>query len=159
MKSRSLIKYGAVLASIVFLCTSDISLQTGLAQDPDPPCRTASDLSTEQIFSNVGYAYNFDGSTNAGFILQSAHALLTNGPCDVDKYKVPWTINICGLDQYAPGFFTVVPCDCRAQSVLGIKLKFSQNYNINGNVIDPRKFTYAMTIDPTPVHPSAFCPF
>lgn len=156
MKSRSLVRYGAVLATVVFLCISDISLQTGLAQDP--PCRTASDLSAAQIFSDAGYGYNFDGSTNVGFILQSAHALLTNGPCDVDKYKVPSTINVCAFQQYATGFFTVVPCDCRIQSVFSVKVKFSQNYNINGNVVDPRKFTYTIFIDPTPVHPSAFCP-
>ncbi len=156
MKSRSLVNYVAVLASILFLCISDISLQTGLAQDP--PCRTPSDLSAAQIFSEAGYAYNFDGSTNVGFILQSAHAILTNGSCDVDKYKVPSTVNVCAFSQYATGFFTVIPCDCTQPSVFTVKVKFSQNYNINGNVIDPRKFTYSVFIDPSPVHPSAYCP-
>jgi hypothetical protein len=139
------------LASILFVCVILLSAETGIAQDVDPDavCRTKSNLSViPGVLSNAGYARNFDGSVNVGFILNGDHAMFEDS-CDGDKFKIISSSNVCYSEQYATGFFTVIQCDCRVSSMLEVKVKFSQNYNVNGGFIDPRKKTITLFIDPT----------
>jgi len=135
---------------IITLC---IPSKTSLAQsdfEPDAVCRTQSELPIfPEILSDFGYAPNTDGSFNVGFILNSNHALRDDS-CDLDKFKVIYRGNICFSEQVSPGFFVVAACDCHQPALFGVKVKFSQNYNINGGILDSRKSQAYVSIDPNP---------
>ncbi|HEX3252263.1 MAG TPA: hypothetical protein VHS05_22695 [Pyrinomonadaceae bacterium] len=140
------------LATLLIL-TLWIPSRKALAQDdvePDAVCRTQSELPIfPDILSDYGYAPNTDGSFNVGFILNSNHALRSDS-CDLDKFKVIYRGNICFSEQVSPGFFVVGACDCHQWALFGVKVKFSQNYNINGGILDSRKSQAYVSIAPNP---------
>ena len=142
--------------SALFLGLSLIPFQTGMAQNDDDEietCRTTSQLSLiPGILSAAGYAHNFDGSSTMVLTLNSNHALRDDNPCDKDKYKVVLSgnVNVCLVEQTSPGVFFIIPCDCNFGSLVKFKVKFSENFNINGGVFDPKKIAFTVPIDPNP---------
>ena len=80
--------------------------------------------------------------------------------CNKDKFKplADSFVNVCYYEQYSVGFFTVVPCDCRFSSLFYVRVRFSENYNINGGIINPRYKDVAMNLVPDPSW-AQFCGF
>jgi hypothetical protein len=149
----------------VLLALAIMPIQTSRAQDDDVTldsvCRPESNLSlVPGVLSSGGYAQNFDGSFNVVLNLNSNHFLDQVSPyaCNKDKFKqIPDNFfNVCYAEQYAVGHFTVIPCDCRFNMLFYVKVRFSQNYNINGGVFDPRYKDVSMIIEANPF-PAAFC--
>jgi hypothetical protein len=141
------------LATFLILCLCLVPSKTGMAQDdiePDGVCRTQSELPVyPDIISDFGSSPNMDSSSNVVFVLNSNHAI-RNDSCDLDKFKVIYRGNICSSQQVATGFFVVAQCDCHQYSLFGVKVKFSQNYNINGGILDSRKTQAYISIPPNP---------
>jgi hypothetical protein len=146
------------LGLIACVSCSLLFSNVGTAQDfePDAICRLKSDLSiVPGILSAAGWARNFDNSVTAGADLNTNHTLISTS-CDGDKFKVISTYNVCYIEQTSSTRWFVVQCNCNDFSNLEIKVKFSQNFNINGGIIDPRKKTFNITIDPAE-QPGGFC--
>jgi hypothetical protein len=158
---------GLIFAGVIFvlLTLSIVPFQTSKAQDDDvvadSVCRPESNLSlVPGVLGSAGYAQNFDGSFNVVMNLNSNHFLDQVSPytCNKDKFKqiTENFFNVCYSEQYAVGRFTVIPCDCRINMLFYVKVRFSQNFNINGGVFDPRYKDVSMIIEANPF-PAAFC--
>jgi hypothetical protein len=150
---------------VALLALSVLPVQTSKAQEEDlvadSVCRPESDLSlVPGVLSSGGYAQNFDGSFNVVLNLNSNHFLDQVSPyaCNKDKFKPISTAfyNVCYYEQYSVGRFTVIPCDCRVNIFFPVKVRFSQNYNINGGVFDPRYKDVSLIIEANPF-PAAYC--
>ena len=150
---------------VAFLALSVVPLQTSKAQDDDlvadSVCRPESNLSlVPGVLSSGGYAQNFDGSFNVVLNLNSDHFLDQVSPyaCNKDKFKQISAnfYNVCYSEQYSVGRFTVIPCDCRVNMLFYVKVRFSQNYNINGGIFDPRYKDVLLIIEANPF-PAAYC--
>lgn len=141
------------VSTVLILGLCLVPARTGKADDEvgaDGLCRTQSELPIyPDIISAAGWSPNVDNSFNVGFILNSNHRL-GEGVCDLDKYHVIYRGNICFDEQVSPGFFVVAPCDCHQSAIFGVKVKFSQNYNINGGIVDSRRSQAYLFIDPNP---------
>ena len=160
-------RIGLIFASVIvaLLGLSIMPIQTSKAQDDDvvadSVCRPESTLSlVPGVLSSGGYAQNFDGSFNVVLNLNPDHFLDQVSPytCNKDKFK-PISANfynVCYYEQYSVGRFTVIPCDCRINMFFPVKVRFSQNYNINGGIFDPRFKDVGLIIEANPF-PAAFC--
>lgn len=163
LSCRSGFIFAAVI--VILLGLSSVPFQISKAQDDDlvadSVCRPESELSlVPGVLSSGGYAQSFDGSFNVVLNLNSNHFLDQVSPytCNKDKFKAISSnfFNVCYYEQYSVGRFTVIPCDCRFNMLFWVKVRFSQNYNINGGIFDPRFKDVAMVIEANPF-PAAFC--
>jgi hypothetical protein len=83
------------------------------------------------------------------------HAMFSDS-CDGDKFKAISTVNVCYIEQLSTSRWFVLQCDCNGFSNVEIKVKFSEDYKINGGVVDPRKKTFNIVIDPA-TQSGGFC--
>jgi hypothetical protein len=159
---------GSIFAGVIFvlLGLSIIPPETSKAQEEDvvadSVCRPESSLSLiPGVLSSGGYAQNFDGSFNVGLNLNTHdHFMDQVSPyvCNKDKFKplADNFFNVCYYEQYALGRFTVIPCDCRFNMQFYVRVRFSENYNINGGIINPKYKDLPLIIEANPF-PAAFC--
>ena len=146
--SRGLGLVPAVLVMLLALFVMPV--QSVMAQEDDPDeialeesCRSTSTLSViPGVLSSGFFTILADGSAEVVLTLNPNHKLDVIAPfaCDKDKFK--WTIskseNVCFVDQVITGGFRVVPCLTGQNMLFWVKLKFSENFNINGGVTVPK---------------------
>jgi hypothetical protein len=132
---------------------------TGIAQDfePDAICRQKSSLSiVPGILFSAGYFRQTDNSVIVGADLNTDRHAMFSDSCDGDKFKAISTVNVCYIEQLSTSRWFVLQCDCNGFSNVEIKVKFSEDYKINGGVVDPRKKTFNIVIDPA-TQSGGFC--
>ena len=153
---------GFVLASsiVMLLALLVMPVQSAMAQDDETPeeialeesCRSGSTLSMiPGVLSEGFFIVGPNGTAEVLLTLNPNHKLDVVAPfaCDKDKFK--WTINrsenVCFVEQVITGGFRVVPCLAGENMLFWVKLKFSENFNINGGVTVPKIRNFPIVID------------
>jgi hypothetical protein len=152
-------RIGLVLACVLVMLLA-LSVESVKAQDDDDPddialeesCRSHSTLSLiPGVLSEGFFIVGPDGSAEVLLTLNSNHRMDQTAPyaCDKDKFK--WVINksenVCFVEQPIRGGFRVFPCLNGQNMLFWVKLKFSENFNINGGVTVPKIRNIPIVID------------
>jgi hypothetical protein len=152
---------GLVPASVILMLLAlfVMPVQSVMAQDEDPDeialdgsCRSVSSLSLiPGVLSDGFFTVLADGSAEVFLTLNPNHRMDQTAPYACNKDKFRWVINksfnVCVVEQPIRGGFRVWPCTPGINMLFWVKIKFSENFNINGGVTVPRIKDAPIVID------------
>ena len=150
----------ALVLACVLAMLMAVSVESVKAQDDETPeeialeesCRSGSTLSMiPGVLSEGFFIVGPGGTAEVLLTLNSNHRLDQTAPFACDKDKFRWVINksenVCFVEQVITGGFRVSPCLPGQNMLFWVKLKFSENFNINGGVTVPKIRNFPIVIE------------